>query len=319
VPNTAVSTATDDPVGRDLETPVLLFVFNRPDTTARVFAEVRRARPRILLIAADGPRASHPEDIERCAAVRKIVTDVDWPCDLRTKMATENLGCRECVASGLRWGFEQIEEAIILEDDCVPHPTFFRFCSELLGYYRNDPRVGMIAGTNYESRPRPRKSSFFATRHFSIWGWATWRRAFAGFDESMADWRRTGRSSGIRRAASHLTMHWLHLVMFDLATQGALDSWAIPWTFHLARQHSVALVPARNLVTNIGVAGTRGRERDPNNFLPLFPMEFPLRAPRDLSPDQVYDRLVTRRHRLMRDWMRTYWSRRIRRLLRLTP
>ena len=131
-----------------LQTPVALIVFNRPEPTRRVFAAVAAARPSHLLLIADGPRADRPGEAERCDMVRKIVSAVDWPCKVDTKFAAENMGCRRRVISGLDWVFSLVEDAIILEDDCIPDQTFFPFCSELLDRYREKSQIGFIAGFN---------------------------------------------------------------------------------------------------------------------------------------------------------------------------
>src|SRR5262249_20238987 len=129
-----------------LETPVALLVFNRPETTRRVFEAVAAARPSHLLLIADRPRKDRACEAERCDEVRKIITAVDWACDVQTNFSDQNLGCRRRVISGLDWVFSLFEEAIILEDDCLPNPSFFSFCSELLTRYRNSEEIGMISG-----------------------------------------------------------------------------------------------------------------------------------------------------------------------------
>ena len=126
-----------------LQTPVVFLIFNRPDTTQRVFSAIAKAKPDTLLVVADGPRPDHPEDVEKCAAAQEVVDRVDWSCDLRRNYAEVNLGCRNRVSSGLDWVFENVDEAIVLEDDCLPHPTFFQFCEELLHRYRHDERIAL--------------------------------------------------------------------------------------------------------------------------------------------------------------------------------
>jgi hypothetical protein len=143
-----------------VRTPVVFFIFNRPGTTERVFAEIARARPEMLLVVADGPRADHAGEAERCRAARSIIERVDWECAVLTDFSDDNLGCRRRISSGLDWVFATVEEAIILEDDCLPHPSFFRFCSELLERYRNDPRVAMIGGTNFQPTSRRTAHSY---------------------------------------------------------------------------------------------------------------------------------------------------------------
>ena len=129
-----------------LDTPVALIVFNRPEATRRVFAAVAAARPSRLLIVADAPRTDRPGERQRCEEVLKIVSAVDWPCTVETNLASENLGCRRRVKSGLDWVFSLVEEAIILEDDCLPDPSFFPYCSQLLERYRDCGQVGIISG-----------------------------------------------------------------------------------------------------------------------------------------------------------------------------
>ena len=127
-----------------LTVPVALFIFNRPDLTRQVFARIREARPERLLIIADGPRNDRPGESELCAATRTTVETIDWDCDVERNFSDINLGCRERVSSGLDWVFSQREEAIILEDDCLPDGSFFRYCAELLEHYRRDERVVSI-------------------------------------------------------------------------------------------------------------------------------------------------------------------------------
>ena len=306
-------------LAQPLATPVAFFVFNRPEYTRRVWTAICKAKPAILLIVADGPRCDRPDDNSHCNEVRRIVTgEIDWPCDRRLLFAETNLGCRARVASGLRWVFNEAEEAIIIEDDCLPDPTFFPFCQELLVRYRTDERIGMIAGTNY--RPLSAETShasYFASRHFSIWGWATWRRTFAGYNELMPAWRTISHPQDLSPLVPLRTMRRLLITMFDLAREGGIDSWDIAWGHHLLNLRALSLVPAQNLVTNIGIEGTRGRSGDSNQLRPIAPLPFPLRHPKSFCPDPGYERLVTARHRIIRDWLRALWTLRLKRCLRL--
>ena len=172
-----------------MHTPVALIIFNRPHHTARVFAEIAKARPEHLFLIADGPRPDRPEDVQRCAAVRDIVARVDWPCQVERNFAERNLGCGRRPGSGISWVFQQVDEAIILEDDCVPDPTFFQFCEDLLEKYREDKRVMNIGGTNWQwPSPRSHHSYFFSIFNITGWGWATWRRAWQYYDPAVRLW-----------------------------------------------------------------------------------------------------------------------------------
>lgn len=296
--------------------PVALIVFNRPDCTAKVLAAIRREKPPRLFVIADGPRLARPDDRENCRIVRKLVDDsVDWDCEVTRLYSGTNMGCAARVSSGLEAVFEAVEEAIILEDDCVPAPEFFRFCAELLDRYRDDTRVGMIAGTNFRGATPAGPESYLFSTHYSVWGWATWRRAFSGFDLSMAAWRTTVHPADIAENWTHGRTRMLHTVMFDVCREAQIDTWCLPWCFHLAARRQVSAVAGVNLITNIGVDGAHTRQASRNNFLPAGELTFPLVHPPVVAPDRDYDRIVAGRHRLYRDWLRVLWAARIRRIL----
>ncbi|MEZ5275161.1 MAG: hypothetical protein R3F07_02125 [Opitutaceae bacterium] len=300
-----------------LAVAVALFVFNRPDYTRRVLEVLRMVRPADVFLVADGPRADQPDDAARCLEVRNLLEEgIDWPCRVQRKFADTNLGCGERIASGLAWVFGQVDRAIILEDDCLPETSFFPFCQELLERFSGDQRIGMIAGTNYRLKDAPATGSYFFTRHHSIWGWATWRRALTGYDPTMKAWRDMVSVDELETYWEDRRSRLIHREMFDLYREGPVDTWDIPWVFHLVRNRMLSVVPRLNQVRNIGTSGTRGRGDDRNNNLPTYPLPFPLHHPESIKPDPAYDRFVSKRHRLVRDWMRARWTRRVRDLLK---
>lgn len=302
-----------------LETAVAFFVFNRPETTRRVFERIRAAQPRRLLVVADGPRPDRPGEPERCAEVRRLIAaGVDWPCEVSQNYADRNLGCGRRVASGLDWVFAQVEEAIILEDDCLPDPTFFRFCSELLDRYRDDPRIGMISGCNlgYDGA-RDRASYFFSAYNF-IWGWAAWRRSWARFDQAMRRWPELRNTPLLREWLRNrpAAAYWSDL--FDETFAGKIDTWDYPWALTLWVNSLLTIVPATNLVTNIGLGpgGTHTGADDKWLCRPAAAMTFPLRHPaaatRDVPADRYFEQHVYRirwKH-VLKHWLKghgLYW------------
>jgi hypothetical protein len=233
-------------------TPAVAFlIFNRPETTRRIFAAIRAARPPRLLVVADGPRADRPGEAARCAETRAIIDGVDWPCVVERNFAPENLGCRTRVASGLDWVFSKVEEAIILEDDCLPHPDFFTFCAELLRRYRDDPQIMAVCGNNFHPH-LPTAASYHFSKYCWIWGWATWRRAWQHYDVAMSDWRRT-RSLGWPEDSflnRHEREYWSDC--FDLVAHQGFSTWDYQWIHTCWRHQGLCAIPARNLVSNIG-------------------------------------------------------------------
>ena len=285
---------------RAVESPVAFFVFNRPEPTARVFARIAAARPSRLLVVADAPRPGRPGEAERCAEVREIVSRVDWDCDVLTNLADRNLGCRRRVASGLDWVFANAESAIILEDDCLPEPTFFAFCDELLARYRDDERVGMISGDNFQRPGRAAPYSYYFSHFCHIWGWATWRRAWRHYDVDMSLWPEA-RAGGLLHSlfADPSYARWWR-GLFDRVHAGEIDTWDYQWVFTCWAQRALAVTPTVNLVSNIGFGpdATHTRRQTRNAELATAPIAFPLSHPplmiRDWRADAYSQRNVLR-------------------------
>jgi hypothetical protein len=234
-------------------TPIALFVFNRPHLTAQVYERVRAARPSHLLVVADGPRPTRPEDIRLCAATRKIIKSPDWPCELLTNFAEENLGARRRISSGLDWVFDLCPEAIILEDDCVPCPSFFSFCSSMLSYYREDTRIMHITGNNFQGGRRRGNGSYFFSRYAHSWGWASWRRAWRYYDVSLRAWpiaKQQGWLASVLDDPLEIK-YWTRI--FDKTYHKLMEVWDYQWMFTCLTQSGLSVQPNENLVTNIGV------------------------------------------------------------------
>jgi len=280
--------------------PVVLIVFNRPEPTAAVFETVRRLRPSQLLIIADGPRPDRPDDPARCLETRRVVSDIDWPCDCKTNFADVNIGLKGRIHSGLDWVFEQVERAIILEDDCVADPTFFPYCAELLERYADDERVMTISGNNYHFGSIPFPHSYFFSRHMHCWGWATWRRAWKLHDPTLPYWPSLKADGWIESFVqdSGERRHW-HDVL-DAAALGHLNSWAYPWSYSIMRHNGLNIHPAVNLVSNIGFGpeATHTREESMLSKIPTQPMTWPLNHPphvlRNFTADDNYAHIVYR-------------------------
>jgi hypothetical protein len=269
---------------------VALIIFNRPHTTRAVFERIRAARPPKLLVTADGPRRGRPEEEQLCAAARQIVNEVDWPCEVHTHFSDVNLGCRNGVASGIDWVFSLVSEAIILEDDCLPHPSFFRFCAELLQRYRDDPRVGSIAGSNVHAGPATDGPSYFFSKYPVIWGWATWRRAWAHYDRSASTWPRFRRSAAFRAITLPAERaHWERT--FDSVHSGGFDTWDYQWVLTCWRTGMLTTVPHCNLISNIGFGpgATHTVGIGAHASLPCTEMPFPLLHPHEFQADRKAD------------------------------
>lgn len=271
-----------------LETPVAFMVFNRPDTTRRVFAAIAAARPSRLLLIADGARANRLGEAERCQLVRQIVKEVDWPCKVETNFATENMGCRRRVVSGLNWVFSIVEEAIILEDDCLPDPSFFPFCAEMLDRYRDERRIGVICGYNALEKIVPQTYSYLFSKMVGPWGWATWRRAWKEYDGNMSSWPQMKADGLLERMLPYKRSiaYWTRI--FDGMYDGTgADTWDWQWIYTTWAKDWLCIVPTPNLIKNIGFGpdATHTLGADPGPYLsrPANAVGFPLRHPPAIS------------------------------------
>lgn len=273
------------------DVPIVFLVFNRPDATRRVFEEIRRVRPRTLLLVADGPRNDKVGEVALCGKVRDLIEQVDWPCHVLKNYSDVNLGCKQRVSTGLDWVFNLVEEAIILEDDCLPHPTFFKFCSELLEKYRDDERVAIISGDNFQFDMARSPASYYFSRYPHIWGWATWRRVWQLYDVNMSAWPDMQNTGFLHKILSRTNVVKFWEKTFAATYAGKVDTWDHQLTFACIANDKLCIMPKHNLVTNIGFGQGATHTKQFNRLanIPLEAMEFPLHHPSRVIRDDVAD------------------------------
>lgn len=295
--------------------PVVLIVFNRPDLTQKLIHSISSVKPGVVFVIADGPRANVPSDINACARTRETIKNITWECHLYTNYADENLGCRRRVETGLDWVFSQVESAIILEDDCIPEPSFFYFCTELLSRYETDQRIMAISGNNFQFGRRRTADSYYFSRYPHCWGWATWKRAWQYYDADMACWPSISHNQWLvdilgDRSAKR---YWQH--KFQKTYEGTINSWAFVWTLSCWLQSGLCILPNVNLVSNIGFDGSgthHVHSFPPFARMATSPIEFPLKHPavviRDARADAFTQRhqfgLWARGRRKISTWLR---------------
>lgn len=298
-----------------LNTPVAFLIFNRPDTTQRVFNEIARARPPKLLVVADGPREGRAGEAERCAQTRAVIEQVDWDCEVLTNFSEVNLGCKMRVATGIDWIFGQVEEAIILEDDCLPEPSFFRYCEEMLVRYRDNPRVGMISGGNLQFGRKRGEGSYYFSRYTHIWGWASWRRAWNLYDREITRWPAFRDQGWLDRLFETQGERDYWRASFQLVFDGKLDTWDCSWTFAALVNGLLQVVPNVNLISNIGFGpdATHTHVEGAHANMPTSPIDFPLKHPDFVLQDTDADRFIAR-DQIAPSFARRQWRRIVRRL-----
>jgi hypothetical protein len=249
---------------RPLTTPVLLLLFNRPDTTQKVFAEIRKARPAQLYISADGPREIRAGEAERCQAARDVIKQVDWDCEVHKNFREKNVGLKTAISSGIDWFFEHVEAGIILEDDCLPSQSFFWFCKELLEKYWDDERIMQISGNNYLFGKRVTDATYYFSRLNDIWGWATWKRAWRFFDVNMKTFPQFKEQGQLENYIDDAKIReWLMSYLEEAYNAtGRNGLWSSQWVYAMCAQNGLTIVPSVNLVLNIGLLGEATHQAD---------------------------------------------------------
>lgn len=234
----------------DLRAPVLFLTFNRPNETAQTFEAIRRAKPKKLYLAADGPRVNRIQEAALCEEVRKVLSNVDWACEVKQLFRSENLGCQRAINEALDWFFENEEAGIIIEDDCLPHDSFFSFCDHYLEKYENDNNISMVCGSNFYNENFDRD---FISRMFSIWGWASWRQVWHNY--------RSATVKNVRSKELSFSEKVYHKLSLNLVKSGKLDTWDVQFTVFLLNQMQVAVIARQNLIKNIGFVGSHSNDQ----------------------------------------------------------
>lgn len=263
--------------------PVMLLAFNRPDAAKKVLTQIARVRPPRLYVHIDGPRPDRQGEAEKVAAVRALLDQIDWPCEVHSLIREKNFGLRDGVRSALDWLFEQEDMAIIVEDDCLPNPDFFRFCETLLLQYADDHRVMHIAGSNLaQSAFSYLESSFVWSRYSLVWGWATWSRAWRHMQPELDDLDRFRQERLIERLTDNAAAQAYMLDKFRVTRARLNQSWAYAWFFSILVNDGYCIVPTRNMVENTGVGdpeATNTRGKRDLKAIQASNMDFPLRHP----------------------------------------
>ncbi|MDF2189178.1 hypothetical protein [Paraflavitalea sp. CAU 1676] len=255
------------------EAPVLLVTFNRPDYSKQVLEQIRKARVSKLYVFNDGPREGNATDAEARTAIQQLLKEIDWPCSLQTFFPEKNMGCAAGVSSAIGWIFSHEDRAIILEDDTVPTQGFFQYCGEMLDRYLHDTRVWMVSGNNYNEEYQLPSSYTFSRSAIHIWGWATWRRCWQHYDISLEAWPLFAHAGGFNNLFGSRAVidFWTKRYQQLYAEKDTVTrrTWDYQYVLSLLTNGGLCIVPAKNLVTNIGHTGTHTAGVHSSHNLPV--------------------------------------------------
>lgn len=270
-------------------TPILFLIFNRPDVTQIVFNQIKKIQPKYFYVAADGPRVNKEGEKILCEETRAIIKQIDWDCELKILFREENLGCGRAVSEAITWFFDNVEQGIILEDDCLPQESFFNFCEILLDYYKEDNNIMAISGFNSQLGISRTKYSYFFANIPLVWGWATWRRAWQKFEFNVDIIDENAFNNVSKKA-------WKNEIIDTY--NGKMDSWAFKWIYGFLKNESICIYPNISLVINIGISGNSthtNEERWWYKFIKYGDV-FEIRHPNKIKVNYKADRLTTNVH-----------------------
>ncbi|ABQ05541.1 hypothetical protein [Flavobacterium johnsoniae] len=247
------------------KSPVLFLIFNRPDVTEQVFEQIKKMQPEKLYVAADGPRKDKSNEEELCSETRSIINKIDWNCEVKTLFRDENLGCKYAVSSAINWFFENEEEGIILEDDCLPSDDFFIFCDAMLEKYRYDTRIRHIGGSNLQMGQKHGQDSYYFSNLTHVWGWASWRRAWKDYDVELSKYKDIDAESSFKLIFSDpiIVDSWKYI--FNKMLRNGIDTWDYQWTITNFFNNSLSIIPNVNLISNIGFGVNATHTMDVND------------------------------------------------------
>lgn len=263
---------------------VLVIGFNRAAHLRRVLETVRAAGPPRVYIALDGPRPGNGADVAACAAARAVAQ----ASDAHLLLQDVNLGCGAGMAAALDWFFEHEDDGLVLEDDCVPDASFFPFCEHLLSEYRDAYDIWMVTGNNLLTAYNETFGDYFFSDG-GVWGWATWRDRWQRRGDTLADLQDPGKVATARRMLGE--QEWRRVEpLLRAAAQGRLDTWDYQWLFARVARGGLAIVPTRNLVTNVGFGreATHTTQRSRLAGLPTTSANLPPRTSAPLNMDLGY-------------------------------
>lgn len=270
-----------------MNSAILFLVFNRPDLASQVFQAIRSARPPRLYVAADGPREGRDSERQDCMEARRVIDEVDWPCEVKCLFQEKNLGPMHAQVAALDWFFDQEKEGVILEDDCLPDQSFFGYCDELLECYRDDRRVFMISGNNFQGGIKRGDADYYFSIYTHIWGWAAWKRSWQCFDKDLTDWPSFRECGGLENLHGTKVTRKYWFDLFDRIYSGTYKrGWDYRFLFACWRENGLTIIPQKNLVTNIGFGHQATNCKDlhsPFSNVNTYRINLPLRHPKVIS------------------------------------
>ncbi len=265
--------------------PIAYFIFNRPERTKKSFSIIKAQKPKKLMIISDGPRSGNVDDKKKCKECLEIVSQIDWPCEVKTNFSNVNLGMKKRNITGLNWAFSLEEEILILEDDNLPIDDFFKFIEEVVPIYRDNEQILQITGVNWQDDKIRGNASYYFSKYNNLWGWVTWKRNWKKYDVKISEWPNYKNSANWKKKCPNDIERYYWEKLFDEYFAKEINSWAYAWLFCAFYYNCLTVTPNVNLVKNSGLDGDGTHEfKNKSGLLkPYGKIKFPLVHPLDIK------------------------------------
>ena len=278
-----------------MNTPIVLIIFKRSQSVKKIIDILRIFKPTNIYVIADGPREINEKS--DCKKAREEIDKIDWNCSISKNYSLKNLGLKKRFKSGLDWVFENESKAVILEDDCIPDPSFFKYCDELLTKYKNNKKILTISGNNFNfTEESELKNSYFFSKYPLIWGWATWKRTWDLYDEDISDWN-INKTKWLDKIYKSKTIKKYWKLIFNKLSKEEINTWDYQLTYLSLKENGLNIIPSINLVKNIGVdsKSTNINKKSRNTNLRANKIKFPLNHPKKISTQENIESKIEER------------------------
>ena len=277
--------------------PVLLTCWKRPEKVLKVIEALKVISPKKIYVSCDGPNINILGNREKVEETKKVILEnINWDCNLSTKFFTENNGCRIAMTKAINWFFNYEMEGIIIEDDCIPSEEFFVFFLELLKRYRFNNEIWSISGTNFQDGQWRGDGSYYFSKYFQCWGWATWRDRWQNMDSDLDGWKEYKENTFNNTFFNNKEKRYWSNIFNTLLYENKPDSWAYRWAFTCFKNQGLTIIPNKNLVQNIGFDTEATNTAFNLNNLKIEKGLIPLIHPNYILRDEIADNYTFKNH-----------------------
>lgn len=239
-----------------MKTPVLFITFARPEYARQIFNQLRAIKIPSLYLYSNKARADHPDEIKKNEEIRSWINEIDWECDIHTFFRDEYVDVYTSVQSAIDWVFNNEEQAIILEEDCLPARAFFEYVDRYIDKYKDDESVMLLSGDNYAKGIDYNGADHIKCSTFCMFGWASWSKKWKSLNmrydiDTFLNSNALETYYPTKRIQNFWKSYYKNIKGFLTRTH----CWDYMLSINCIMNNLYVIVPTEHLVQNIGVYG----------------------------------------------------------------